>query len=265
MALARRPAPRAAEVPTRVVAFAPRSAVQAMLRAGFPRRHARLTVTRTISAFRATFASALVDVAVVDLDTTDEQAEQAAHLARDFPSVGFLGITGFRAGDAGRVALCADAGFADVLAERIDGAILPHAATEHGFTSRFAAAFAEAPSSLGFTTPLQTTAWRSIVARAGRPVRTQEVARALGLTREHLSRTFSTGRAPTLKRVIDLVRLLSAAELAKNPGYDVGDVARVLGFASSSHLSTTAQRVVATKASSLVSLRGVDVIGRFRE
>ncbi|HEX6966944.1 MAG TPA: helix-turn-helix domain-containing protein [Gemmatimonadaceae bacterium] len=265
MLAVRRPAPRPAEVPARVVAFAPRPAVQAMVRSGLPRRHVRLAVTRTLAKFRASFAAELVDVAVVDLDTTDAQSEHAMQLAREFPTVGFLGITAFRAGDAGRVSLCADLDFADVLAERIDGGVLPHAVAAHGFSARFATAFAEAPAEIGLTTPLQAAAWRCIVARAGRPVLTQDVARILGLTREHLSRTFAAGRAPTLKRVIDLVRLLAAAELAKSPGYAVGDVARLLGFASSSHLSATAQRVIGAKASSLVSLRGVEVIGRFRQ
>ena len=61
----------------------------------------------------------------------------------------------------------------------------------------------------------------------------------------------------------DLVRLIAAAELAKNPGYDVRDVAAVLDFASSSHLSSTAQRVVGTKPASLSRLRAVDLVERF--
>jgi AraC-like DNA-binding protein len=83
------------------------------------------------------------------------------------------------------------------------------------------------------------------------------------VTREHLSRTFAADGRPNLKRVIDLVRLLAAAELAKNPGYDVRDVAKVLGFASPSHLSTTAQRIVGTKPASLSRLRTIDLIDRF--
>ena len=43
------------------------------------------------------------------------------------------------------------------------------------------------------------------------------------------------------------MRLISAAELAKNPGYDVSEVARVLEFASPSHLTSTAQRIVGTR------------------
>jgi AraC-like DNA-binding protein len=68
-----------------------------------------------------------------------------------------------------------------------------------------------------------------------------------------------------LKRLIDLVRLLSAAELAKNPGYDAADVARVLKFSSSAHLSLTAQRLIGRRASSLAAMRGVDLIDRFVE
>ena len=60
-----------------------------------------------------------------------------------------------------------------------------------------------------------------------------------------------------------LVRLIASAELAKNPGYDLRDVAQVLEFASSSHLSSTAQRVIGTKPASLARLRTVDLIDRF--
>ena len=66
------------------------------------------------------------------------------------------------------------------------------------------------------------------------PVRTAALAREVGVSREHLSRHFSAPGAPNLKRVIDLVRMIGAAELAKNPGLDVRDVAKILGFASSS-------------------------------
>jgi transcriptional regulator GlxA family with amidase domain len=110
---------------------------------------------------------------------------------------------------------------------------------------------------------LQIAVWQSVVRRAGRPVRTDQLAKELGVSREHLSRSFAVGQAPTLKRVIDLVRVLAAAELSKNAGYDVRDVAQVLGFASSSHLSSTTQRLVGAKASSLSRLRAVDLLQRF--
>jgi transcriptional regulator GlxA family with amidase domain len=102
-----------------------------------------------------------------------------------------------------------------------------------------------------------------VVAHAGRPVRTASLAMSLAVTREHLSRSFAANGSPNLKRVIDLVRLIAAAELAKNPGLDLRDVATVLGFASPSHLSTTAQRIAGTKPVSLTRLRTTDIVDRF--
>jgi AraC-like DNA-binding protein len=94
-------------------------------------------------------------------------------------------------------------------------------------------------------------------------VRTSTLAQFLKVTREHLSRSFAAGGAPNLKRIIDLVRIVAAAELAKNPGYDLRDVAAILEFASSSHLSSTAMRVIGTKPTSLARLRTVDLVDRF--
>jgi AraC-like DNA-binding protein len=83
------------------------------------------------------------------------------------------------------------------------------------------------------------------------------------MTREHLSRRFAADDGPNLKRIMDLVRVLAAAELAKNPGYDVADVAQILRFASASHLATTAERVTGARPESLARLRTVDLVRRF--
>jgi AraC-like DNA-binding protein len=131
------------------------------------------------------------------------------------------------------------------------------------FTVRFATALHGAEERLGLTAPVQYAAWKYIVAQGGRAVRTEAIAAALGLTREHLSRRFAADGAPNLKRVIDLVRLLAAAALAKNPGYDLPDIARVLEFASASHLSATCQRLLGVKSSSLARLRPTDLMDRF--
>ncbi|MEO6567024.1 MAG: helix-turn-helix domain-containing protein [Casimicrobiaceae bacterium] len=188
---------------------------------------------------------------------------RAAALAREFPSVPFFGLTPLRAAEAPALAQCAALDFADVLVEAVDDAVIRDLVLRHAFSTRFSAALREPPDALGLQTSLQRAAWRAIVAWTGRPVRTQLLADAVGVTREHLSRTFAAAGAPNLKRVIDLVRLISAAELAKNPGYDVRDVAAVLDFASSSHLSSTAQRVVGMKPASLARLRAVDLVDRF--
>jgi transcriptional regulator GlxA family with amidase domain len=147
--------------------------------------------------------------------------------------------------------------------EGVDDAAARELVCQSSFSVRFARALDEPPAALNLGTPLQRAAWRFIVSHAGRPVRTSALAQTLRVTREHLSRSFSAGNAPNLKRIIDLVRIVAAAELSKNPGYDLRDVANILGFASTSHLSSTALRVTGTQPASLARLRTVDLIGRF--
>ena len=256
-------ASRASAPPPLVVVHTTRERARVLLRGAFPRRRARLVLTRTPEELDATFRTALVDAAVVDLASAGDDTWRAAALAREFPSVPFFGLSALRASEAPALAQCAVLDFADVVVESVDDAVCRELVLRHAFSSRFALALDEPPASLELNTPLQQAAWRCIVAWAGRPVRTQLLADVLGVTREHLSRTFAADGAPNLKRVIDLVRLIAAAELAKNPGYDVRDIAAVLDFASSSHLSSTAQRVVGMKPASLSRLRAVDLVDRF--
>ena len=227
-----------------------------------------MVVARTSAAFEGAFREALVDAAIVDVGMpsstgTDEESWRAATLAREFPSVPFFGVLPLRSSESATLARCAEFDFADVLIEGVDDTAARELITRESFSARFAFALREPPTSLALSSHVQRAAWRYLVAQAGRPVRTAALAQALRVTREHLSRTFAASGGPNLKRVIDLVRLLSAAELAKNPGYDLRDVSRVLGFASASHLSTTAQRVVGTKPASLTRLRTVDLVDRF--
>lgn len=246
-----------------VVLHGTRERARAMLRAAFPRRRARLLVVRTPVELDTSIRGALVDAVIVDLGSANDDTWRAAALAREFPSIPFFGLLALRAAEAPALAQCAALDFADVLVESVDDSACRHLVLRAGFSARFAAALREPPASLELDAPLQRAAWRTIIAWAGRPVRTQLLADALSVTREHLSRTFAADEAPNLKRVIDLVRLISAAELAKNPGYDVRDIAAVLDFASSSHLSSTAQRIVGTKPASLSRLRAVDLVDRF--
>ena len=246
-----------------VVLHTTRDRARALVRAAFPRRRARLLLARTPSELEATFRTELVDATIVDLASASDDTWRAAGLALEFPSVPFFGLLALRAVESPTLAQCVTLDFADVIVESVDDSVCRDLVLRSGFSARFASALHDPPPALALDTPLQQAAWRGIVAWAGRPVRTQLLAGALGVTREHLSRTFAADEAPNLKRVIDLVRLIAAAELAKNPGYDVRDVATVLDFASSSHLSSTAQRVVGTRPASLSRLRAVDLVDRF--
>ncbi len=246
-----------------VVLHTTRERARSALRTALPRRRARLLLARTPAELEASFRAELVDAAIVDLASATDDTWRAAGLALEFPSVPFFGLLALRAAEAPTLAQCAALDFADVLIESVDDAVCRDVVIRSGYSARFARALHDPPTALALDTPLQQAAWRGIVAWGGRPVRTQQLADALGVTREHLSRTFAADGSPNLKRVIDLVRLISAAELAKNPGYDVRDVADVLDFASSSHLSSTAQRVVGTRPASLSRLRAVDLVDRF--
>lgn len=186
-----------------------------------------------------------------------------AALAQEFPSAPFFAITPLRATDAPVVARCSALEFCDVIADGMDDQVARDLVAPQTFSARFYAALVDPPPALRLETPMQLKTWRAIVVSAGRPVRTSQLAKAAGVSREHLSRNFSVPGSPNLKRVIDLVRMIGAAELAKNPGLDIKDIAKILGFASSSHLAVTAQRVLGTRPASLSRLRTIDLIERF--
>ena len=274
------------ELPT-LVAFTPRERARAFVRAAFPKRKWKVITVRDVSEFRATLRKTLIDGALIDvgspaaagaasgdlssagltggLSSSADDTWKIAALAHEFPSAPFFGISPLRATDAPAVARCAQMEFCDILADGLDDAVARDLVGPRTFTARFIAALAEPPASLGLKSEMQLATWKSILAGAGRPVRTANLAREVGVSREHLSRHFSSPGAPNLKRVIDLVRMIGAAELAKNSGLDIRDVARILGFASSSHLAVTAQRVLGTRPASLSRLRTVDLIERFTQ
>jgi AraC-like DNA-binding protein len=124
-------------------------------------------------------------------------------------------------------------------------------------------ALADAPKLLRLTDRLQLSAWDEVQRRVDAPVQTAQIAQALRVTREHLSREFAVGGAPNLKRVIDLARAACAADLLGNRDYTVGAVARILGYASPSHLANAARRVAGATPVELRTLGPRGVLGRF--
>ncbi|MEO7367053.1 MAG: AraC family transcriptional regulator [Gemmatimonadaceae bacterium] len=278
--MSRETATDAFELPT-IVAYTPRERSRTFVRGAFPKRRWRIVIVKDVAEFRAIVRRTLVDAVLVDIGASGSAASDGmsgslggqssddtwkiAGLAHEFPSAPFFGLSPLRSTDTPAVARCASLEFSDILVEGIDENVAREIVGARTFSSRFVAALAEPPASLGLKTAMQRSTWRSILASAGRPVRTAALAAEVGVSREHLSRHFSTPGAPNLKRVIDLVRMISAAELAKNSGLDIRDVAIILGFASSSHLAVTAQRVLGTRPASLSRLRTVDLIDRFTQ
>lgn len=246
-----------------IVACAARERTKDALRRALPRRRARLAFARTDGELIATLQTSLVDAVIVDLGQANDETWALANVARDFPSIPFFAYSALRPGELPALARAYALEFTDCIAEGLEDEYTRELIAPATFTVRFATALRGAEQRLGLTTPLQHEAWKYVVAQGGRTVRTEAIAEAVGLTREHLSRRFSADGAPNLKRVIDLVRVLAAAELAKNPGYDLPDIARVLDFASASHLSASCQRLVGVKSSSLARLRPMDLMERF--
>jgi len=257
------PAPAGAGGIPAIVCYAQRERARSLLRSTFPRRRTRVVLTRSLEDFDAAFKTNLVDAAVVDVGAAQDETWRVAALAREYPSIPFFGLAALRAAEGPVLAQCATFEFADVLVDGVDDAVARDLVCAQSYSARFARALDEPPPLLALDAPLQRGAWRYIISHAGRPVRTSALAEELGVTREHLSRSFAAGGAPNLKRIIDLVRIIASAELSKNPGYDLRDVANILGYASSSHLSSTAMRVVGSRPASLTRLRTVDLIDRF--
>ncbi|MDA1081834.1 MAG: helix-turn-helix domain-containing protein [Gemmatimonadetes bacterium] len=248
-----------------VAVYTSRERTRDLLKHAFPRRRGQLIFCRSAAEVTRQMGRMLVDIVVVDVAAPTEDTWLAAACAREYPCTPFFGISALRLGDAPTISRCAALDFADIFSEGIDDGSLRELVVPASFTIRFAATLGPANGPLGLVSPVQQNAWRWIVGRGGRPVRTDLLADALGVTREHLSRSFSASGGPNLKRVIDLVRVIAAAELAKSPGYDSADVARVLQYASASHLTSTAQRVCGTRSASLARLRTGDIIERFQQ
>jgi AraC-like DNA-binding protein len=257
------PAPSFAPPAPSIVIHVQRDRTRAFLRAAFPRRKGRVVAVKSATDCERALRTTVVDAVIVDLAAAQEETWRIAALAREYPSAPFFGITSLRAGEASVLAHCASHEFVDVLVDAVDERVARQLVVRECFTSRFARALDEPPAALSLVTPLQRSAWRYVVANAGRSVQTALLAKELRVTREHLSRSFAAGGAPNLKRVIDLVRLLVAAELAKNPGHDLRDIAHMLAYASASHLAATSQRIAGTRPVSLSRLRTVDLIDRF--
>lgn len=250
--------------PPAILALGVRERTRETLKRAFPRRRGRLALVRTARELRAALRETVVDAVLVDLGQPGEDQWAAARLAREFPSIPFFALAPVRPADLPALArACHEFEFADLLVEGVDDAVQREVILPATFTVRFATALEGADERLGLTTPLQRQVWRLVIGHGGRAVRTETLAAAADLTREHLSRRFSAAGSPNLKRVIDLTRLLAAAELAKNPGFDLPDVARVLGFASASHLNLSCQRLLGVKSTSLARLRPVEMMDRF--
>lgn len=243
-----------------VAVWHPRGEVRRAVQRGYPRSAGAVRLCRTPQAVNRLLEQRLVDAVVLDVKGAPEAG---LSFPRRFPRIPVFGYSAFRPEDGPLVAACHAAGFAGVLLESVDNAVAGEWIARRTAQQSRQAALADAPRLLRLTDPLQLAAWREVWRRVALPTKTAHVAAALRITREHLSRQFGAGGAPNLKRVIDLVRVACAADLLANPGYNVAVVARVLGYASPSHLATAARRVAGAVPHDLKGLGLRGVLGAF--
>jgi AraC-like DNA-binding protein len=232
---------------------------RAALRRALPRARVRVVVCRSAADVARVVRTRLTDAVIVDARAPGA-VDTLARCRAAWPAVPRFVYTAFRPDDGALLRACLGPGGAIPLVEGVDDPVLADLVLPRTATAARLAALAAAPRLLRLTEPLQQRAWTEVLRRLGGRLRTSDVARVLRVSREHLSRQFGAGGAPNIKRVIDLVRTAAAADLLANPGYSVRAVARILGFASASHLAVAARRVAGVPASRLGGLGAAGVL-----
>ena len=235
--------------------------LRSTLRAGLP-ADVRVRSCRSTERLERVLAQTLVD-AVILRARGDDWLEPVADLRQRFPRIPVFGYGPFRADDGARLAAATQAGVHALLVEGVDEPVLGDLVSAGAASRTRARELADAPRLLRLNETLQQRVWELALARAGSRLTTSDLARAVGASREHLSREFAAGGAPNLKRVIDLTRVSCAADLLGNPGYTVRTCAAILAFASPGHLSGASRRIAGVPPGELGRLGPRGVLGRF--
>jgi AraC-like DNA-binding protein len=231
------------------------------LRRTVPRDGARLVTCRSLAALRRLLDTRLVDVIVFAPQAT--LLDEFAVLRAQLPAIPVVAYAPFRPDDGDLLLACRRHAFASVAVEGVDDAVVGDMIRRHSLAAARREVLVGAPAALRLREPLQLAAWNLLVSEVEHPIRTVTLARRLDVSREHLSRQFGAGGAPNVKRVIDLTRVIAAAQLLANPGYSIPAVVRILHFASPNHLSNTARRITNVPASGLASLGPRGVLAAF--
>ncbi|HKP30450.1 MAG TPA: helix-turn-helix domain-containing protein [Gemmatimonadales bacterium] len=180
------------------------------------------------------------------------RSEELLQLRGQFPALPIVVYGTFKPDDGDLLArLDGPGGVAAVAVEGVDDALVGEIVRRAALSTERRRLLISAPRYLRLSEPIQQRAWSMLVGSVALPVRTDEVAKWMGTSREHLSRQFAAGGAPNLKRVIDMLRVVTATQLLANPGYTIADVARLLGFASTAHFGLTVNRIAKVETTDL--------------
>lgn len=235
-------------------------AAQTLRRTLPPRGPWRLVRCRGTEQLERTLRGQLVDAVVF---SPAGHPGDVTPLRSQFPHIPWIVFTQLRPDDGPALLEYRAGGVAAVVVAGVDDPVAGDLVVRHSAAVERRRLLADAPRMLRLTEPLQQRVWGYLLDRVDLPIRTTDLAAELDCSREHLSRQFGAGGAPNLKRVIDLTRVAWAAALLRNAGYDVRAVARILRFATASHLATTARRIAGVTTRSLAELGPRGVLAAF--
>ncbi|HEY8256623.1 MAG TPA: hypothetical protein VIG08_03115 [Gemmatimonadales bacterium] len=245
---------------TIAAALESRSALVA-LRRTLPRGGPGVVTCRSPAALHRLLGRRLIDALV--LSPTPAWLPELASLKARLPGLPIVAYAPFRPDDGEVLLACRTHAVTSVAVEGVDDPVVGDMVVRSSVTAARRRELADAPRVLRLTETLQRRAWDVLLGEVEKPIRTSTLARRLDVSREHLSRQFGAGGAPNLKRVIDLTRIACAAQMLQNPGYGIPTVVRVLHFASSSHLSSTARRIANVSTAGLGALGPRGVLSAF--
>src|SRR3989441_10209754 len=174
----------------------PRRETRRAVQRGYPRRAGSVRLCRSVPAVERLLAERLVDAAVLDIKEDDS----ALTLPARFPRIPMYALSAFKSEDGALLARCSAAGVAGVLVEGVDNAVAGEWVAARTAQAARRAALADAPRLLRLTDRLQRVVWDEVLRRAAQPIKTGELAAAPRVTREHLSRQFGAGGAPSVER-----------------------------------------------------------------
>jgi AraC-like DNA-binding protein len=234
--------------------------VQTIRRTLPPKGPWRLVRCRGLEQLERTLRGQLVDAVVF---SPAGQWGDAGALRQRFPHIPWIVFTPLRADDGPALLEYRAGGVAGVVVAGVDDAVAGDLVVRQSAAVERQRVLADAPRMLRLDEPMQRRVWSYLLDRVDLPIRTSDLAAELECSREHLSRQFGAGGAPNLKRVIDLTRVAWAAALLRNTGYDVRAVARILRFATASHLGTTARRIAGVGTRELAALGPRGVLSAF--
>ena len=235
---------------------------RAAIRSAIPRMEGmpRVRTCRTADGVVSLLEGEVVDAVILDVK---EPRQDLYDLAADYAAIPFFGYGTLRADDGRAIQRCQAAGFQGVFIRGSDDAVLWRLLAPHTSRARRRRAFADAPKRLRMTERFQVEVWNEVLRRETESMTTQDIADAIGVTREHLSREFGAGGAPNLKRVIDLVRVACAADILRCRAYSVVGVARLLRWRSATQMNATAQRVAGDSAAALAEVGVREIVRKF--